>query len=500
MRLRLSGRSSDLARIQIHQVANALRSARPDIDINPHFRESLGDKMQHDPLWAMPEKGVFTEDFVEDLREGRTDVVVHSWKDLPTEPREGTLVAATLPRADVRDVLLMKKSSWSAVDPGNTISVLSSSPRRAHNLRPFLQWALPTPGLEVEFTPVRGNVPTRIRKLIEGDHHALVVAKAALDRLLGSVEDEFDEMRAEVRGNLGLCHWMILPISANPTGAAQGALAMEIATSRNGDVSRMIGQINDGTTFDEAVREREILRSYGGGCHQKIGVTVLTRSYGRITSLRGETDAGEILDRFDLESDRKTPKAAREKVWPVDPRAVDWIGREQLDVEQPEGEAGYWIARSDALPENWSLDPSRPVWTAGLKTWRRLAERGIWVNGSAEGLGESEDPRVDLVAGRPVRWIKLTHDRAEAEQGLERLATYRLVSASAPPDLSSYTHFFWTSGSRFLEAIERQPQIADRWHACGPGNTFQIIREKLGGDEKLDVWLSHEAWLKEVTE
>lgn len=500
MRLRLSGRSSDLARIQIHQVANAFRTAEPDIDIDPHFRESLGDKMQHDPLWSMPEKGVFTEDFVEDLRDGRTDCVVHSWKDLPTEPRDGTVVAATLPRADTRDVLLMKRDRWSTVEAGQSISILSSSPRRAHNLGPFLAWALPVRDLTIEFTPVRGNVPTRIRKLIEGEHHGLVVAKAALDRLLGSTEDEFAEMRSEVRSNLELCHWMILPISENPTGAAQGALAMELATGAEPAIMKLVEELNHRTTFDEAVREREILRSYGGGCHQKIGVTVLSRPYGTIVSLRGQTDGGETLARFDLERQRRTPSTSRDKVWPVDPREVDWMGREPIDVVQPAGDDGYWIARSDALPGSWSVDFSRLVWTAGLKTWKRLAERGIWVNGSAEGLGEDEDPRADIIAGRAIPWIKLTHDRAEADQGLERLPTYRLISKASPPDLSNCTHYFWTSGSRFLEAVERQPEILERWHACGPGNTHKIIREKLGSDEKLEVWLSHEAWLKEVTE
>ena len=132
--MRLSGRSSELSRIQMHQVADAIRVAAPSTEVVMNFRESLGDKMLDDPLWAMPEKGVFTEDFVEDLRSGRTDVVVHSWKDLPTEPRIGTRIVATLPRADVRDVLLMRRDLWESVREGSHIRILSSSPRRAHNL------------------------------------------------------------------------------------------------------------------------------------------------------------------------------------------------------------------------------------------------------------------------------------------------------------------------------------------------------------------------------
>lgn len=151
MRVRLSGRSSDLSRIQMHQVADAIRAASPTAEVVMNFRESLGDRMLDDPLWSMPEKGVFTEDFVEDLRAGRTDVVVHSWKDLPTEPRIGTRVVATLPRADVRDVLLVRSDLWRGVKPGARITILSSSPRRAHNLGSFLSWALPVRNLAIEF-------------------------------------------------------------------------------------------------------------------------------------------------------------------------------------------------------------------------------------------------------------------------------------------------------------------------------------------------------------
>ena len=500
MRLRVSGRSSDLSRIQIHQVANAFRAAVPDIEITPNFRESLGDRMQQDPLWSMPDKGVFTEDFVEDLREGRTDLVVHSWKDLPTEPRSWTRVAGTLPRADTRDVLLVRRDLWQSVEPGSRISVLSSSPRRAHNLTPFLSWALPVQRLDVEFFPVRGNVPTRIRKLIGGEHHALVVAKAALDRLLSSTADEFASMREEVRQNLERCRWMILPLKENPTGAAQGALAMELATGGDSRIAAVVDSLNHEATFREATRERDILRSYGGGCHQKIGVTVLSRPYGTIVSLRGLTDAGETLDRFELESQRKTPRTSRDKVWLAGGAEDDRMRREPMGVAQPSGERDLWAARAEALPEEWTVDETRLVWSAGLKTWKRLAARSVWVNGSAEGLGEDEEPRADIIARRPIRWVKLTHDRAEAEGGMDRLATYRLISHGQPPDLSAFTHFFWTSGSRFLEAVERQPEILDGWHACGPGNSWKIIHERLGSGARLDVWLSREQWLNDVIE
>src|SRR5467141_2150107 len=106
MHVTIASRRSDLARIQAYQVGEALATAHPQIEIKYSFHESVGDRNQNDPLWQMPEKGVFTQDFREGLLRGDFDLVVHSWKDLAIEEYLETEVAATLPRADARDLLL----------------------------------------------------------------------------------------------------------------------------------------------------------------------------------------------------------------------------------------------------------------------------------------------------------------------------------------------------------------------------------------------------------
>ena len=111
MRVTIASRRSDLARIQAYQVGEALRATHPQIEIEYSFHESLGDKNLNDPLWQMPEKGVFTQDFREGLLRGDFDLVVHSWKDLAIEDDAETEIAATLPRADARDLLLVRERS-----------------------------------------------------------------------------------------------------------------------------------------------------------------------------------------------------------------------------------------------------------------------------------------------------------------------------------------------------------------------------------------------------
>ena len=196
MVVKIAARQSDLARLQAFEVGRALEAAAPGkIELEFHFRSSLGDQRADDPLWKMPEKGVFTEDFVADILSGKVDLVVHSWKDLPIIDRDGTKIVATLPRADARDVLLVRRDRWSArVDSDSSMPfrILTSSPRRVYNLEPFLKWALPWKGEApaIEFVPVRGNIATRVSKLTSVPFaescDGLVVAKAALDRLLTS--------------------------------------------------------------------------------------------------------------------------------------------------------------------------------------------------------------------------------------------------------------------------------------------------------------------------
>ncbi|MCB0412216.1 MAG: hydroxymethylbilane synthase, partial [Bdellovibrionales bacterium] len=220
MRLRLAARSSDLARIQAYIVGEELQERGHEIEFV--FRESLGDRRLDLDLSQTGEKGVFTQDFHKGLMEGEFDLVVHSWKDLPTEFRDGTKIVATLDREDVRDVLLLKKSVFQ--EPGEHLVILSSSPRRSYNLKPLLPRLLPFESADIEFKAIRGNVPTRLRKLIEDKGaHGLVMAKAALDRMLGfkptergpdEEQKKIAAMQTALRAYLQDLRWMILPVSA----------------------------------------------------------------------------------------------------------------------------------------------------------------------------------------------------------------------------------------------------------------------------------------------
>ncbi|MGE3760473.1 MAG: hydroxymethylbilane synthase, partial [Pseudobdellovibrionaceae bacterium] len=275
MRVKIASRKSDLARIQAYQVGETLKEQNPQLEVEYFFRESLGDQNLQDPLWKMPEKGVFTEDFLRGLIEGEFDLVVHSWKDLPTAHREHTEIVGTLTRADSRDMILFKKDSIAHFykNSQNKLRLFSSSPRREQNLIPFLKEFMPFAVESVEFSSVRGNVQTRIQKMLDhSEVDGLVVAKAAMDRLLTAEREEFLPTQKRIREMVGKCNFIVPPLSLCPTAAAQGALAIEIKRDRT-DLKGLVKSINCSTSYLSADLERRWLSRFGGGCHLKIGVS-----------------------------------------------------------------------------------------------------------------------------------------------------------------------------------------------------------------------------------
>ena len=510
-KLRLASRQSDLARLQTETVAKAIKEKFPDIEIEFHFRASLGDQNQNDPLWKMPEKGVFTEDFYQDLVSEKVDLVVHSWKDLPIEKKADTEIVASLGRSDQRDLFLFKSEKMQSVRASKILKILTSSPRRAYNLESFFKGHFPCELDETQFLNVRGNILTRLKKLISEDADALIVAKAALDRLLKTTDAQYLPGQLEICEILKKCQWMCLPLTHNPSAAAQGALAIE--AKKNSPWIQFLEKIQDSECFRNVEKEREVLAQYGGGCHQKIGVSVLSRKFGEVQFLRGLTDRGEILDSVALKTNRSFVKAKSLKnIFPASSNSFKFFEREKLsnsDIDLSLKDPLIWVTREEALPQNFKTGGNQIIWTSGLKTWSKLARRGVWVNGSAESLGEDENPQIQVLTkifqGRSesqVKWTKLTHKEGFQNPEMKVVYTYQLVPVAPKPDLKldlkGITHFFWSSGSGFDYLVAFFPEIKKAWHFCGPGHSYEHIKKCLGSDEQLRICLSYEDWLKQV--
>jgi hydroxymethylbilane synthase len=286
---------------------------------------------------------------------------------------------------------------------------------------------------------------------------------------------------------------MVLPLKEHPTAPGQGSLAVEIAAGRS-DLLERLRAISHAPTWEAVERERSILESFGGGCHEAVGATVLVRDFGRVVSVQARVGEAHT-ETWSLEAPGELPPpASAQSVWPRPEERGGGTRRRAIRVAMPGDDVGFWIARAEALPAEWDVEAGRIVWAAGLRTWERLASRGVWVNGCADGLGDHEHTDVEALAGRPTTWRRLTHTESGDP---DALATYVLEEDA--PDLSGRTHFFWTSGSAFARALARQPDIRFAWHASGPGRTARVIRENLGAEGRLSLWLDYDQWHTHVT-
>ena len=233
--LRIGTRGSPLALAQAHMVADALR-ARTGTESEIVPITTTGDVIQDRALAEVGGKALWTKELDRALLEGRTDLSVHSMKDVETLRPETLAIAAMLARADTRDRLIGAES-LEALSRGARIG--TSSPRRTAQLlarRPDLHCAI-----------IRGNVQTRLAKIEAGEFDATLLAAAGLDRL-------------------GLDLGVPLDLLPAP---AQGAIGVEILAGRR-DLADILAAIDHGPTHAEVDAERLFLAALGGDCHSAV--------------------------------------------------------------------------------------------------------------------------------------------------------------------------------------------------------------------------------------
>ncbi len=248
--LRIGTRGSELALWQARHVAGLLArldGASGELTIEIVEIRTAGDQVLDRPLSEVPGKAFFTKEIEEALTQGRVDLAVHSLKDLPTELPDGLALAAVLEREDPRDVWLARGGSsgagFDALPAGARVGT-SSLRRRAlvARFRP-----------DLELVDLRGNVPTRVRRLEEGRYDAIVLAAAGVKRL--GLERHVTEF---------------LPLARFLPAVAQGAVAVEI---RAGDAGTRawVRRLDHTPTRLATAAERALLATLEGGCQVPVG-------------------------------------------------------------------------------------------------------------------------------------------------------------------------------------------------------------------------------------
>jgi len=251
----LGTRGSELARAQARLVEKAIRDAHPHITIETRIIATKGDKAKViDPRAGR--KGLFTVEIERALLAEEVDIAVHSAKDVPSETSPGAEIAAVLPRAPMDDVLVSKHRGGLACLPQGA-TVATGSVRRRHQLL----WKR----ADLKLINLRGNVPTRLRKLAENEWDAIVLAHAGLERL------GLSPSRTEISLKGRQCFLEILPRETFLPAGGQGIIALEI---RAGDerTRAVVDLVNDPGTLLCLQAEREFLHGLQGDCNCPVGV------------------------------------------------------------------------------------------------------------------------------------------------------------------------------------------------------------------------------------
>ena len=245
----IGSRGSDLALWQAHFVQQQLLSIGVESTIE--IIKTKGDAIQHLSFDKIEGKGFFTKEIEEALLAGSIDLAVHSHKDLETQSPEGLTVAAVSHRADPRELLLIhpdaavSNAPWQLKEQAR---VGTSSARRKAQLLHARPDAVPV--------DIRGNVPTRVNKLRNGQFDAILLAKAGVDRL-----------------QLDLSDLVVLPIEVNQLvpAPAQGVLAFQ-TRSTDTELIELLQQINEPQIQKNIRIERTVLNRLQGGCQLPLGV------------------------------------------------------------------------------------------------------------------------------------------------------------------------------------------------------------------------------------
>lgn len=238
--IRIGTRGSLLATTQAGHVRDALLAAGHPCELV--IISTAGDRSSA-PI-AEIGVGVFTAALREAIHDGRVDMAVHSYKDLPTAADERFVIAAIPPREDPRDALVARDGMVLGELPAGSV-IGTSSPRREAQLRAL--------GLGLEIRPLRGNLDTRLNRVTSGDLDGIVVARAGLSRI----------------GRLGVVTETLEPVQMLPA-PAQGALAVEC---RAGDTEliAVLAQLDDADTRAAVTAERVLLAELEAGCSAPVG-------------------------------------------------------------------------------------------------------------------------------------------------------------------------------------------------------------------------------------
>ena len=478
-KLRITGRNSRLSLLQIEKVKRSILQFYPNLQIELITTESRGDQLKDIPLQSVEGTDFFTSDFFTALQNGEADIAVHSMKDMSAEHYFAGNEFAVVDRDDVRDLAIFNPGIEEGLAAGETIIIGTCSPRRETMAIEFLQKALPqTGGFKIVTSVIRGNIEDRLKKLDSGDYDGIILATAGLNRLLDSCED-----RKKIELLLYGKKLMVLPLFECVPAPCQGAIVAE-SLPGNQPAVEILKRINLPLVKDICSKEKEIALRYGAGSIQEFGVVSIQTGRDIVFYSTGKDSGGKRFEHWE-----GLPGIEAQGVGQLF-NASNHMGQFYDYVYndfQPVNARIIFVSNFKALHGDQCQQclKSKKVWVSGSKTWFELAKKGIWVEGTADGLGLES---LLSVWEMPILQYKkseihiLTNHSSMANwhaRGWKASSTYSLVARRNPEiekQVANADFLFWTSHGQF--SLYKGAVSQHAVHACPQGETATLLRKE----------------------
>jgi hydroxymethylbilane synthase len=371
---RIVCRGSKLSLSQAGLFRNKLVMHLPEAKVEVVIKETKGDSNLDLPLHEMEGKDFFTQDIQDYLISGQADFAIHSLKDVSGENFFQGNHYAIIEREEPRDVAIFNEEVLDKLKAGDKITLGTSSPRRVEMATGFLRAALPWLGNhapQVATASIRGNVDTRLQKLVARDYDGLILACAGLIRLLRS--DSRQEIFKLLKGKM----LAVLPLMHCPPAPGQGAIVVE-TTPDNERAVKVLEALNNRTLAAAVDEERKVAHRYGSGCHQKFGVIHIDKVDSPFIFAAGmDRNDGIFNECFSMQGANVKIQREPASVNPSDP----FYREHQVALITPQ-DVGTMAGLG-------SMIPGKKIWVSETSTWFDLAKRGVWVEGSLEGFGRN---------------------------------------------------------------------------------------------------------------
>lgn len=473
----IAGRGSWLSLCQIELFRNKVLEVFPDLKMKVKIALTAGDKDQLKPLHLVEGENFFTEDIQECLRNGTADFAVHSMKDVSSLSFFKQNKYAIIDRDELHDIAIFNPEVLNKIEKNEPIVLGTSSPRRSLMATRFLKNHLPqssTP-VNIQAIPVRGNVEVRLQKLSENQFDGLILAVAGLNRLL-----KYGPSAEMVKHLLKDKKLMLLPLFECPPAVGQGAIVVEAMVENTGAVA-VLDKIRDTNLTEAITRERVFGEQYGYGCSRQFGAFHLTKVELPFTYAAGVDQEGQPFEEWNY----CEPLAEDDvKIFSAADHMKSFFLHRPIQADISEEHPVLFFSSHRTLDSIASKDFSqKKIWAAGTKTWRKLAMKGIWVQGCADALGLEY---LESIWQRPLynifkKDVQIFTSSASAEtwksKGWLAIEMYDLIPnpgdeikrAAQDADI-----FFWTSYQQYLVL---KPFIKNNIrHFTLPGRTSEMFK------------------------